>query len=706
MPEAFDPYYRWLGIPPTEQPPNHYRLIGVELFESNRDVIDSVASRHIGYLQEITNGPNVREAQRLLNELAAARRCLLDPEKKAAYDADLKTTLAAESKPPKAASPPRRQRSERPSPTPPPPKMSQGRPANRSVGQKKPPVAGTTESMLHGPPSPATERKNKNPMPLIAGGIAAGAVVLLAIAGLLLFGGDGRDEARQAQQQTLRAASAKQAAKIPERPATVKTQNSPDDSVAKAALDTSPLPDVRVEEPVEPKDVPVGAKPADGPPAAAIATDGLPVQVDGLLLWLDASNGSSVATDDNGCINKWNDRSGKSCHATADGADRGPHLVQGELDGHSVVRFSGSQCLEIEGKSELFKLGAEYTFVFVARGQQGTLLSKGNGDSAGSFAMCEGVASLRSKGTDLNAKDDDGTVFRVRTIFADETSLRWYIDGQPNAAFPSTEHAIRSTSRVRIGAIQKRGKGLQGFFEGELAELLVYDRPLADDERREVEAYLQEKWLPDGTPPLSVAKTETPSPKEAGVDDGQPDSAVIEPAQETEDVKPAGDGEVVNKAVDRRPGERFTLFVNLGGDAWEDPEGNAWRESKRFDGTTFGHEGGRSVKHDDEENPVAKTAQRGITAFRAVVPNGIYEVRLYFSEHWTAEPKRRVFAVFAEQQPVRRPPNVFLAPGLGTPYIHTVPKVTVSDGRLDIDFRPANEDASAILNGISIRQLR
>ena len=39
MPEEFDPYYLWLGIPPEEQPPNHYRLLGLRQFEDNREVI-------------------------------------------------------------------------------------------------------------------------------------------------------------------------------------------------------------------------------------------------------------------------------------------------------------------------------------------------------------------------------------------------------------------------------------------------------------------------------------------------------------------------------------------------------------------------------------------------------------------------------------------------------------------------------------------
>jgi hypothetical protein len=43
MREDFDPYYLWLGIPPVDQPPDHYRLLGVTQFESDADVIRNAA---------------------------------------------------------------------------------------------------------------------------------------------------------------------------------------------------------------------------------------------------------------------------------------------------------------------------------------------------------------------------------------------------------------------------------------------------------------------------------------------------------------------------------------------------------------------------------------------------------------------------------------------------------------------------------------
>ena len=34
----FDPYHEWMGIPPSEQPPNHYRLLGLSEFETSKAV--------------------------------------------------------------------------------------------------------------------------------------------------------------------------------------------------------------------------------------------------------------------------------------------------------------------------------------------------------------------------------------------------------------------------------------------------------------------------------------------------------------------------------------------------------------------------------------------------------------------------------------------------------------------------------------------
>ena len=77
----FDPYHKWLAIPPTEQPPNLYRLLALNLFEGDADVIDSAANARMIHLRSLQTGPHAELTQRLLNEIAAARLCLLKPEK-------------------------------------------------------------------------------------------------------------------------------------------------------------------------------------------------------------------------------------------------------------------------------------------------------------------------------------------------------------------------------------------------------------------------------------------------------------------------------------------------------------------------------------------------------------------------------------------------------------------------------------------------
>jgi hypothetical protein len=93
MSGTFDPYHVWLGIPPAEQPPNHYRLLGIAVFESDLDVIDHAADRQMAHVRTFQAGRNGALSQQLLNELSSARLCLLNPAKKSVYDGELRSKL-------------------------------------------------------------------------------------------------------------------------------------------------------------------------------------------------------------------------------------------------------------------------------------------------------------------------------------------------------------------------------------------------------------------------------------------------------------------------------------------------------------------------------------------------------------------------------------------------------------------------------------
>ena len=93
MEEPFDPYHTWLGISGADQPLHHYRLLGIELFEEDAEVISNVADARMAHIKQFQTGKHSKESQQILNEIAAAKVCLLNPEKKADYDADLREQL-------------------------------------------------------------------------------------------------------------------------------------------------------------------------------------------------------------------------------------------------------------------------------------------------------------------------------------------------------------------------------------------------------------------------------------------------------------------------------------------------------------------------------------------------------------------------------------------------------------------------------------
>ena len=102
MDDSFDPYRIWLGIPLSEQPADHYRLLGIARFETDPEVIENAANRQMSYLRTFQSGDYVGLAQRLLNEVAAAKICLLHPDRRKAYDSQLQPSPTT---PSEAASP-------------------------------------------------------------------------------------------------------------------------------------------------------------------------------------------------------------------------------------------------------------------------------------------------------------------------------------------------------------------------------------------------------------------------------------------------------------------------------------------------------------------------------------------------------------------------------------------------------------------------
>lgn len=85
-PPLFDPYRDWLGISSSNRALSHYELLGIDLFESDSEVIARAAEQRSARLLPYDSGVHRETVGRMLKEIVAAKTCLLNTAKKAAYD--------------------------------------------------------------------------------------------------------------------------------------------------------------------------------------------------------------------------------------------------------------------------------------------------------------------------------------------------------------------------------------------------------------------------------------------------------------------------------------------------------------------------------------------------------------------------------------------------------------------------------------------
>lgn len=184
MAESFDPYFEWLGIGAAERPISLYRLLGLPPHEPDRAAIAAAVERQAALVRSRGTGAQAGIAGQVLAQIESARRTLLDPDAKGAYDAKLRARLAAEANRPVAASVPtpppvaRKLVRARPLAEPPPPPPVAAKPATPVRVGHAPVVAADDAASSRA----RTKRKNL----LVSGSLVATVGVLL-IAGIVLI---------------------------------------------------------------------------------------------------------------------------------------------------------------------------------------------------------------------------------------------------------------------------------------------------------------------------------------------------------------------------------------------------------------------------------------------------------------------------------------------------------------------------------------
>lgn len=269
-----------------------------------------------------------------------------------------------------------------------------------------------------------------------------------------------------------------------------------------------------------------------------------PTSLTGLQLWLDAADsatlfdattgGSLVAA--NGTVKRWEDKSGNGRHATE--ATNGPTRKTNVQNGRDSLDFDGAN-------DTLQIASSQATFAFLHQSAQATIFTvyrpsyspPGTDIATGFHPIWEtGSSSGLNPGVDLsfNNVTPNAEMIDWRVTGNAAGRLRKRIDGgAPNNVFSmlsivtdngNATSASRATLRRNGGASggatltgspfdngsvsssnagrnftisgqgTATGASTSAFFNGDIAEIIIYDSALSDTNRQAVENYLLAKW--------------------------------------------------------------------------------------------------------------------------------------------------------------------------------------------------------------------
>ena len=225
-----------------------------------------------------------------------------------------------------------------------------------------------------------------------------------------------------------------------------------------------------------------------------------PSDFGGLKVWYDAKKITGLA--DNDPVTTWKDASGNASHATGAGATRPTYKATGGPNSLPTVRFDGTQYLE---NTDASVASPSTSFVVMKARVTTSLMTVWDGiGSANRHTVQITAGNLVSLYAGTTAADSTGTVVDNTPVIITALHKNGNSDVWLNGvdAF-SSNTAIGSDTMtgVTLGAREDRGVKL----DGDITELIIFNRELSARERKAVQYYLRNKYslgnstdIPDG----------------------------------------------------------------------------------------------------------------------------------------------------------------------------------------------------------------
>lgn len=237
----------------------------------------------------------------------------------------------------------------------------------------------------------------------------------------------------------------------------------------------------------------------------------LPTDITGNVLWLDAADATTI-TSAGGFVSQWTDKSTVGTnHFTQGNAGYQPQTGAGTLGGLNVLTFNGTS-QHLLGPAVLAAGDDDYTYLAVwnpaKTGGIQSVYEQGSGNNQrASLLAINGRYGFNGQNNDRHdlvpfaANEWRLTAMQVDdNVGPTEANITVYDNGREFGGRTTNPGALNvGTSGSTVG----KKEGVFGeFLQGNLAELIVYDRNLSGTELTGVGAYLADKYgMPSGYAP-------------------------------------------------------------------------------------------------------------------------------------------------------------------------------------------------------------
>jgi len=248
---------------------------------------------------------------------------------------------------------------------------------------------------------------------------------------------------------------------------------------------------------------PAPTTPAPAPPVQAQQTvtlpAGAPVPANGVLLWLSADD--AVAGAQGGKVLSWQNPNARGAGATAAKPDHLPAVVADAINGHAAVRFDGTEQMLIGSIDIGPTRMPEGTVITVFRSAtaDASPLRKLYGNDNGGYDRAVGFDD-RAPGSNFTLFTGLGVAgyFQLapNTVYVavDEYSPKKFSGWINGIAVLTAIDADWQTDALPNLYLGGTGNVYSEYWNGDLAEILVYARKLDAAERMQVEDYLGKKY--------------------------------------------------------------------------------------------------------------------------------------------------------------------------------------------------------------------